>query len=74
MMSFGGIAFCHKRGLSIDLGLLYGGPLYQVVEVLVNRLCLQLIWLQDRLKHHGCCGHVLPEVEEILRSIAAFSE
>jgi hypothetical protein len=44
------------------------------VEVSVHCFCLWLIWLRDRSEHHGHCGHVLPENEEVLCTIAALSE
>jgi hypothetical protein len=49
--------------------MFYGGSLHQVVKVLVHCPCLRLDWLKDGPKHHGCCGHVLPGVEEVLGSI-----
>jgi hypothetical protein len=58
----------------IDLGLLYRDSLHQVAEVLIHRLCLELIWLEDRLEHHGCRSHVLPGVEEVLRTITALCD
>lgn len=59
---------------SINLGLLYHNPLQQVVEVLVHCLRLGLIQLGDQSEHHGRCKHVLPGVEEVLRTIATFSD
>lgn len=57
--------------LPIDFGLLHNDFLYQIVEVSIHHPFLWFIRLGDRPKHQGCCGHVLPGVEEILRLIAA---
>jgi hypothetical protein len=54
--------------------MMTSSPLYQVAEVPVHRLLLLLVWLRDRSEHHGYCDHVLPETEEILCVITAFSE
>jgi hypothetical protein len=59
---------------SIDLGLLYYGPLHQVVEVSVHRLFLRLIRLGDRSEHHGRRNHVLLGVEEVLRAITTLND
>lgn len=67
-------ALCAATLPSINIGLLYRGSLHQVVEVAVHRLCLELVWLGDRLERHGCHNHVLPGVEEVLRTIIALCD
>lgn len=44
------------------------------MEVLVHRPLLWFILLGDRPKHHGCCGHVLSGVEEVLRLVATLGD
>jgi hypothetical protein len=67
------VAFYSEGELPIDLGLLHDCPLHRIAEVLVHCLRLQLVWLQDGSKHHGCCGHVLCGIEKVLCAVTALS-
>jgi hypothetical protein len=40
----------------------------------VHHISLGLVWLGDRSEHHGYRTHVLPGVEEVLRTIAALRD
>jgi hypothetical protein len=44
------------------------------MKVPVHRPCFWLVRLWDGSEHHGCCGHVLPRIEEILCIVTAFDE
>lgn len=68
------VALSAEGELSIDLVMLYCGPLHDVTEVPIHRLRFWLARLWDGSEHLGRCGDVLCGFEEILCDVIAFSE
>ena len=54
--------------------MLHSCPLYQIAEVLVHHPRLWLNRLRDGLEDHGRCGHILPEVEEVVAIVTPLGE
>jgi hypothetical protein len=60
--------------MPVNLGLLYGSHVNQVMEVLVHHPRLRVVWLADGPEHHGCWCHVLLWVKAVLGTIALLGE
>ena len=70
-----GVETAHASGcMPVNLGLLYGSHVNQVMEVLVHHPRLRVVWLADGPEHHGCWCHVLLWVKAVLGTIALLGE